>query len=344
MPLSFGEPAPRFAAPTPSTPGFLFDTSAGRYVLLLFLPIDAAARTASLKLLAANQRLFDDVKACAFVVTPGRGEGDALRDMRGLRWFLDADRAIARLYRADQPHWLLLDPTLRVIDWAPADSDRLLALLESLPPPGGHAGVPLNAPVLVAPRILEPESCRALIALHEQDGGQFTGVMRDQGDRTVVVMDELKKRRDILLDDLEIIGGLRERFERRLFPLITLALGFKVTRVERYVVSCYDEADGGVFHAHRDNDTLGTAHRMFACSINLNEDFQGGDLRFAEFGPATYRPPAGGALVFSCSLMHEVLPVQRGRRYALLPFFYDESGAAKLADYRARTAQPETAL
>ena len=104
---------------------------------------------------------------------------------------------------------------------------------------------------------------------------------------------------------------------------------FKVTRLERYLVACYDAADGGYFRPHRDNETLGTAHRRFAVSINLNaEQFEGGDLRFPEFGTRTYRPPTGGAVVFCCSLQHEATPVTRGRRYAFLPFLYDEAGQA----------------
>jgi predicted 2-oxoglutarate/Fe(II)-dependent dioxygenase YbiX len=88
---------------------------------------------------------------------------------------------------------------------------------------------------------------------------------------------------------------------------------------------------------------MGTAHRKFACSINLNDDFQGGDLRFAEFGPTTYRPPVGGAVVFSCALLHEATRVTAGRRYAFLPFFYDDAGAEVLRAYQARigeTAEP----
>jgi hypothetical protein len=50
-------------------------------------------------------------------------------------------------------------------------------------------------------------------------------------------------------------------------------------------------------------------------------------LRFPEFGSRQYQPPTGGALVFSCSLLHEVSPVRRGKRYAFLPFLYDEAGA-----------------
>ena len=49
---------------------------------------------------------------------------------------------------------------------------------------------------------------------------------------------------------------------------------------------------------------------------------------FPEYGRATYRAPTGGAVVFSCSLLHEALPVTKGRRYAFLPFLYDETAAA----------------
>ena len=70
-----------------------------------------------------------------------------------------------------------------------------------------------------------------------------------------------------------------------------------------------------------------------------NSDFDGGDLRFGEFGARTYRPPLGGAVVFSCALLHEATRVSRGRRYAFLPFFYDEAGAEVLAAYEARVGR-----
>jgi predicted 2-oxoglutarate/Fe(II)-dependent dioxygenase YbiX len=118
------------------------------------------------------------------------------------------------------------------------------------------------------------------------------------------------------------------RLKRRLIPEIAKAFQFATTHIERYIVAHYDAVDGGYFRAHRDNTTAGTAHRRFAVSINLNaEDYAGGDLRFPEFGTRTYRPPTGGAVVFSCSLLHEATPVTRGRRYALLPFLYDQAGA-----------------
>ena len=80
--------------------------------------------------------------------------------------------------------------------------------------------------------------------------------------------------------------------------------------------------------AHRDDATAGTAHRKFAVTLNLNaEAYDGGALRFPEFGRRTYAPPPGGAVVFCCSLLHEVTPVARGTRYCFVPFLYDADEA-----------------
>jgi predicted 2-oxoglutarate/Fe(II)-dependent dioxygenase YbiX len=51
-------------------------------------------------------------------------------------------------------------------------------------------------------------------------------------------------------------------------------------------------------------------------------------LRFPEFGSRLYAAPRGGAVVFSCSLLHEATPVTKGRRYMFLPFLYDEAARA----------------
>jgi predicted 2-oxoglutarate/Fe(II)-dependent dioxygenase YbiX len=136
-----------------------------------------------------------------------------------------------------------------------------------------------------------------------------------------------KRRRDYLLQERDLIEGTRARILRRVVPEILKVHQFKVTRMERYVVACYAAEDGGHFSAHRDNTTKATAHRRFAVSINLNDDFEGGTVHFPEYGPRGYKIAAGGAVVFSCSLLHAVSKVTRGRRYAFLPFLYDEEGA-----------------
>ena len=120
--------------------------------------------------------------------------------------------------------------------------------------------------------------------------------------------------------------------QRRIVPEIKKVHQFDVTRMERYIVACYAAEDGGHFNMHRDNTTRGTAHRRFAVSINLNDDFDGGEIMFPEYGPRAFKPPIGGAVVFSCSLLHAVTKMTRGRRYAFLPFLYDEAAAAIRAE------------
>lgn len=338
MSLQPGQPVPWFTAPSPSNRAFVFDSAAGRYVLMLFLPEAPEVRASALRFLAERQAMFDDARATALVILRRPEDVAGARDIRGLYWLADRGGVISDRF-GPEPNWTLLDPTLRVIETAPIDApEALFARLAALPPPGDHAGVPLHAPVLIAPRVFEPEFCRALIDAFQADGGQFTGVMRDQGDRTEAVMDDLKTRRDILVRDPDLEAAIRLRLERRLFPMIATAFSFAVTRIERFLIACYDADDRARFAPHRDSTTLATAHRRFACSINLNDDFQGGDLRFPEYGPATYRPPLGGAVVFSCAMQHEAMPVTAGRRYAFLPFFFDEKAQATLDAYNARVA------
>jgi predicted 2-oxoglutarate/Fe(II)-dependent dioxygenase YbiX/peroxiredoxin len=338
QPLLPGEPAPWFRVPALSgSPSYVFDTAAGRPILLLFFGLASQKQSAdALALVQARRALFDDDHACFFGITvdPADAEtGRIAQQLPGIRFFLDYDRAVSRLYGADlgdgryRPHWLLLDRTLRVAGTFPIDAGA--AALAALEAAAKAPPLPSFAPVLVVPNIFEPELCRHLIALYEKNGGEESGFMREVDGKTVMLTDpNHKKRRDYLIEDMKLQGQLALRVRRRLNPMIARAFQFEPTRMERYIVACYDAEKGGHFRPHRDNTTRGTAHRRFAVSINLNaEDFDGGDLRFPEFGRATYRPPTGGAVVFSCSLLHEATPVTRGTRYAFLPFLYDEAAA-----------------
>jgi predicted 2-oxoglutarate/Fe(II)-dependent dioxygenase YbiX len=61
-------------------------------------------------------------------------------------------------------------------------------------------------------------------------------------------------------------------------------------------------------------------------SLNT-EEYEGGYLRFPEYGPYRYRPATGSAVVFNCSLLHEATDILTGRRFVLLAFFYGEEEA-----------------
>ena len=194
--------------------------------------------------------------------------------------------------------------------------------------------------MLVLPNVFEPEFCQHLIGLYEAHGGEQSGFMREVDGKTVGVHDQKHKvRKDYTIEDQTLMAQTQARILRRIVPEIEKVHCFRVTRMERYLVGCYAAEDGGHFGAHRDNTTAGTAHRRFAVSINLNAEFEGGEVSFPEYGPRSFKPPPGGAVVFSCSLLHAVSRVTAGRRYAFLPFLYDdaaakirEANAAKLAD------------
>lgn len=356
--LAPGDPAPGFIQRTPQNPRYNFDSAAGRYLVLCFFGSggDVQAR-AALDAVAARSDLFDDRHASLFGISNDPADeqtGRIANQVPGYRFFWDFDLGVTRRYGVVAPDvqtgaspltldrcWIVIDPTMRVIANIPFQGDgggaaQVITLLAALPRPAAFAGIELQAPILFLPRVFEPELCRHLIDIYETEGGAESGFMRQVDGRTVPVQDtNFKQRKDCTIRDKDLIGAIQTRFLRRVVPEITKAHQFPVTRMERYIVACYAARDGGHFSPHRDNTTSGTAHRRFAVSINLNDDFDGGEVGFPEYGPRTYKAPPGGAVVFSCSLLHRVSKVTRGRRYAFLPFLYDDA-AAKLREQNLR--------
>jgi predicted 2-oxoglutarate/Fe(II)-dependent dioxygenase YbiX/peroxiredoxin len=348
-----GDPAPHFAVESSVNPDFHIDTVAGRYIVLCFLASSKVPFSARLlEAVDARRERFNGTDLVFFGVSVDPDDRDRLKQRHsGIVYFWDADLAVSRKYGAVaanpdpvgtapsptgrseyRAHTLVLDHALRilaVVDFhgePDAHLNQVMAFVEGLPPLDSLATA---APVLTVPYVFEPELCLRLIDYYEARGGRESGFMRDVGGKTVELMDPAhKRRRDCEVQDEALIRATHQRLSRRVIPAIHQAFQFHVTRIERTMVARYDAEDGGHFKAHRDNTTLGTAHRRFAVTLNLNaEDFEGGELWFPEFGRRKYKAPTGGAVVFSCSLLHEATRVTRGRRYAFLPFLYDDAAA-----------------
>jgi peroxiredoxin/predicted 2-oxoglutarate/Fe(II)-dependent dioxygenase YbiX len=344
-----GDPAPWFHARSSTRADFALDVIGGRYIVLCFFATADPRGKSAVASAFAERDLFDDKNASFFGVSVDPADEAQLRVVSqrpGFRFFWDFDGKISKLYgampRDDEVAgskvplrriWIALDPTLRVLKVIPfvqdgSDAKELLNYLKSLPPPSRFAGFEVQAPILILPSVFEREFCKKLIALHEAHGSEDSGFMRDVDGRTVQLHDYgHKRRRDHIVQDEEVIRQAQQRFNRRVVPELLKAYQFKATQMERFLVGCYSVEDGGHFVAHRDNTTKGTAHRRFAASVNLNSDFDGGEVSFPEYGPKSFRPAPGGAVVFSCSLLHAVSKVTRGRRYAFLPFIYDDEAA-----------------
>ena len=347
--INIGEPAPQFFVESTNNPRFAFHSTAGRYVVLSF--IGSAGQPIGGEVAADWAKLapeFDSGRIAVFAVSsdPEDKAQQRIKESSAFLAFWDFDREVARLYgmleaapdgkgRIYNCVSVVLDHQLRVLAIAPMGNGkdhvkRVMHFLMQQPAWGG-TGERLEhwAPVLQVPRIFEPELCRRLIAYYDAGQPEDSGFMREVDGRTVPRLDHsFKRRSDVQILDTDLRAACRVRIARRLAPEIARAFQFEVSHIERYIVACYEADGGGYFKPHRDNTTKGTAHRRFAVTINLNaEDYEGGDLRFPEYGYQTYRAPTGGAVVFSCSLLHEATPITEGRRYCTLPFLYDEAGA-----------------
>jgi predicted 2-oxoglutarate/Fe(II)-dependent dioxygenase YbiX len=182
-----------------------------------------------------------------------------------------------------------------------------------------------QAPLLVVPDALDPEQCAELIAVWEQQGHSETGVESSAGGgRAEQRSAQLKRRRDHIVRDPQRSRELASTIGRRVLPELSKAFAYRASRFEGFKIACYQASDRGFFSAHRDNLSPATAHRRFALTLNLNDGYQGGQLRFPEYGPELYRPALGAALLFSCSHLHEVLEVTAGRRFVLLSFLFGD--------------------
>jgi len=224
---------------------------------------------------------------------------------------------------------LVVDPNFRAVraiggGEAGSHAPRALADLLRLEKEYRHAQIGTHPPVLVLPRALTPADCARLIEVWHRpapiwktDGMYCEGYAIEKGD--------FKVRNEsygcvlqLVVRDPRVQHYLDTKLRRRILPEISKAFQTSVSQREDYRIAGYDAAEGGALPAHRDNPTPETRQRRFTLSVALNaKEFSGGALRFPEYGGQEYLAPTGTAIVWSCSLLHEVLPVTAGHRFIL---------------------------
>jgi len=221
-------------------------------------------------------------------------------------------------------------------------AERAAAALKALPPPEPFSPG-FHPPLLVIPQALPRDFCGYLIEQFEKRGNEASGTLRMTKGKMVHASDSnIKQRRDHHVVDKDLLEKISGYIERRVVPEIHRAFHCPIKFVEEFKIVRYDADPGGYFRPHRDNTTPGTAHRRFAMTLNLNaEDYEGGELRFPEYGNAAYKPATGEAAVFSCNLLHEATDVSEGQRYVLLSFMYDETGRQNLKQYQDKMKQQQ---
>ena len=221
---------------------------------------------------------------------------------------------------------IVLDPNQRIAATfdsraLPAAAEAMDALAAAVRADGGKDQIVLTpmAPVLVLPRVFEPEFCTQVIRLWEKGDHSDSGVSSRYGN---VNVSHLKRTEDYTVVEPMMQKAISDRLAYRIGPELTKVFAFdRQFAFDLHVVLSYSAEGKHFFGAHRDNGAPTTADRAFALSLNLNDDFEGGELIFPEYAGIRVSPPAGGAAVFSCSILHQVLPVTRGRRFVLTTFF-----------------------
>jgi predicted 2-oxoglutarate/Fe(II)-dependent dioxygenase YbiX len=327
VPLAPGDRVPNFmAADQHGAMRPFYERTLGRPLALLLAP-----QPETLAAYAASYADFVAAELDILALVPG--ESRQLAGIADLPFLVLGDaqgRILGGLYRAaglnQGAAFLLLDPNQRLImagSGSMATDAAKPHLTASIPTTSSETASSI-APILIVPDVLDRPTRLALIRRwHEQghDEGRVAGVVK--GEQTHQVYESLKKRQDHIIRDDGLTQILAATIGRRVAPEMAKAFYFTAGfRFENFKIVCYDAGRGDYFRRHRDSQGPGAGNRMFAMTLNLNsEEYEGGELIFPEYGQQRYKPPSGGAVVFSCALVHEALPVLSGRRFALLTFF-----------------------
>jgi peroxiredoxin len=336
--LDAGDTAPIVHAPdhtgNPASTGV--DRLAGKPILLLFCPVLdepslIAFRACAAELVAADAALFA-------ISRQGIEANAAMHDRVSLPFAILADtRAdIFKGYGVD-PFPAAPSATLFVLDSAhrvarvlermepAAMAAEALAELRRLAAARPAATLQAHPPVLVLPRMLSLEDCAFLAAVWRRDVPEYptdgftnAGTRREAGDFKVVHDGGYGRAVEYIVQEESLQRFIDGRLRRRLLPEIRKAFQAGGLQREGYRIAGYESRAGGFLNPHRDNSTPTNANRRFTMTVNLNAgEYEGGELRLREYGEQIYAVERGTAIVWSASLLHEVLPVTKGRRLVL---------------------------
>jgi peroxiredoxin len=286
-----------WATPTLGSGFFNLQVAAGRWIVLAFLDrADSRTMDDELDELFRNAHFDEDrVIFCGIVRAPQSVlENFAKQTGQAISFVADPDGMISRSFgAADKPRLFVLDPMLRAVANIPWDESgahikTACELIRGLPDVDNSAGVPLTAPVLIVPRVLDFPLCETLVRVFGEVGGEDSGFLVDVDGKTARMIDHrLKCRSDLVV----------------VHPVLKMS------------------ADGALNWKNRSMARM-RRRTTWLRMASRNQDYEGGDLVFPEFGRRPYRAPMGGAVVSSCGALHQVMPVTKGRR------LYGETDAA----------------
>lgn len=318
------------------------DHLSGVHLLLLFLDEGGPDRSLSLlRSLAALEAPLRAAKATALAISASTDatRNRELKRAAGFPWPLASDPSGA-LFASYGLHkgahagarLVLITPYSQVRAWFDLEEDAgpaLETIMDTLQNAKAAEELrwgPPHAPILIVPNVFTTEECARLVEAVETDSPFMVRQPRPEevtGNYRIPVYDHFRQDRvDLIVKDPNTLAFLDERLFGRVTPMIRKAFAFEVTRREDLHIARYAGRREGIAMGHRDNTEPAGAHRRFALSISLNDDYEGGGIAFKEFSPRGYRVPAGSAMVFSSSLLHEIEETVSGVRYNLISHLF----------------------
>lgn len=318
------------------------DHISGRYVLVVFFDDPGSEETASLfRSLAEREAQLEAANATVVAIsaTTDAARCRQLKRETGFAWPVASDPA-GGIFAAYGLHkgsghatrLVMVTPFRQVRAYFDLDTDAdptmrtIMDILENSQATGQATWAPPHAPILIVPNVLSPEECGKLVESVETDTPFMVRQPRPgeiAGNYKIPVYDHHRQDHvDLIIKDQSTLAFLDERLFGRVTPMIQKAFAFAVTRREDLHIARYVGKRDGIEIGHRDNTEPPGAHRRFALSMSLNDDYEGGGIVFNEFSPKPYRVPAGTAMVFSSSLLHEVQETTSGVRYNLISHLF----------------------
>ena len=178
----------------------------------------------------------------------------------------------------------------------PGQAEWALAALKARTREPAHS-LSLTAPVLLLPGILDSEDCGRLLNLISRADPASGFVLVEQPD---------------------LVAQIGKTLLRRIGPEVEKAFAFDDFAIETIALRWSEGSLSGASDYRRDITDPAVQGRSFSLILDLaSEAYEGGDIRFPEYGSHSYRPGTGGGLIYSGTLLGELRPVSTGRRSLL---------------------------
>ncbi len=317
--LGLGDRIPNFMLPDPQGELRLFYQAVAGWPTVLLLAANTAMQdqwdeikgfaTAAPALHAAGAKLMivsnDGIDSLAMVAKSIPEHAHWLADIKGV---VNLGLRQGALFAFTGAVCFVLDANQRIIGVRgvePGHAEWALAMLKARP-----AELPQQlstiAPVLLLPAVLDGEDCAALLK-QISDANTPTG--------SAVIADK----------------GLAERIGktllRRVGPEVEKAFSFDDFVFESLMLRWDGSSTGADRRCEVEDPAV--QGRAFSLILDLaGEAYEGGDIQFPEYGPHSYKPGSGGALVFAGTLLRELRSVGAGRRSLLTATLRRPVGAA----------------